>query len=75
MDEYFRVKGHDNIYAIGDITDVKEEKMAYLAKYHAEKVVKTLKGKSTPYKSKCKFYSRQTLGLCCRILCDDFQIF
>ena len=61
MDEYFRVKGHENIYAIGDITAIKEEKMAYFSMLHAEEVVKTLKGKSAPYKSSCKFYRKPQL--------------
>ncbi len=35
VDEHFRVKGFENIYAIGDITDIAEEKLGYLAGAHA----------------------------------------
>lgn len=35
VDEYLRVKGRKNIFAIGDITDVPEIKQGYLAQKHA----------------------------------------
>ncbi|OWM64801.1 hypothetical protein CDL15_Pgr028518 [Punica granatum] len=43
VDENMRVKGHKNVFAIGDITDVPELKQAYLAWAHAELIVKNLK--------------------------------
>ncbi|OMP03813.1 FAD-dependent pyridine nucleotide-disulfide oxidoreductase [Corchorus olitorius] len=43
VDEYLRVKGHKNIFAIGDITDVPELKQGYLAHKHALVVAKNLK--------------------------------
>ncbi|GAA0183168.1 oxidoreductase [Lithospermum erythrorhizon] len=52
-----RVKGHANIFAIGDINDVKELKQGYLAQIHADLVSKNIKllikgkDKLTPYKS------------------------
>lgn len=52
-----RVKGHANIFAIGDISDVKEMKQGYLAQIHADIVAKNIKllmngkDKLTPYKS------------------------
>ncbi|KAG9144636.1 hypothetical protein Leryth_020245 [Lithospermum erythrorhizon] len=38
-----RVKGHSNIFAIGDITNVKELKQGYLAQMHADVVGKNIK--------------------------------
>ncbi|KAL8551832.1 hypothetical protein ACS0TY_000766 [Phlomoides rotata] len=43
VDNKFRVNGHSNIFAIGDITDVPEIKQGYLAKSHASLVAKNLK--------------------------------
>ncbi|KAK6247438.1 hypothetical protein QUC31_019003 [Theobroma cacao] len=43
VDEYLRVKGHSNIFAIGDITDIPELKQGYLAHKHALVVAKNLK--------------------------------
>ncbi|XVF69252.1 hypothetical protein PTKIN_Ptkin11bG0066100 [Pterospermum kingtungense] len=43
VDEYLRVKGHSNIFAIGDITDIPELKQGYLAQKHAMVVAKNLK--------------------------------
>ncbi|KAL1362686.1 hypothetical protein AAHE18_03G098700 [Arachis hypogaea] len=43
VDEYLRVKGQDNIFAIGDITDVPEIKQGFLAHKQAEMVAKNLK--------------------------------
>ncbi|CAL9083656.1 unnamed protein product [Musa textilis] len=43
VDEYLRVKGRSNIFAIGDITDVPEIKQGFLAEKHATVVVKNLK--------------------------------
>lgn len=43
VDEQLRVKGHNNVFAIGDITDIPELKQGYLAQRHAEVTVKNLK--------------------------------
>ncbi|GLT48661.1 hypothetical protein SLA2020_222710 [Shorea laevis] len=43
VDEHLRVKGHKNIFAIGDITDIPELKQGYLAQSHASVVAKNLK--------------------------------
>ncbi|KAK1299744.1 hypothetical protein QJS10_CPB13g01482 [Acorus calamus] len=43
VDEYMRVKGWKNIFAIGDITDVKEVKQGFYAQKHAQVVAKSLK--------------------------------
>ncbi|KAL8057900.1 hypothetical protein ABFX02_04G213600 [Erythranthe guttata] len=43
VDENFRVKGHTNVFAVGDITDVKESKQGYLAQKHALMAAKNLK--------------------------------
>ncbi|CAA3010828.1 apoptosis-inducing factor homolog B [Olea europaea subsp. europaea] len=43
VDENLRVKGYKNIFAIGDITDVKEIKQGYLAQKHALIAAKNLK--------------------------------
>ncbi|KAK7257587.1 hypothetical protein RIF29_31658 [Crotalaria pallida] len=43
VDEYLRVKGRDNIFAIGDITDVQEIKQGVYAQAHANLVAKNLK--------------------------------
>ncbi|GAB4824623.1 hypothetical protein Ancab_007496 [Ancistrocladus abbreviatus] len=43
VDEYLRVKGHENIFAVGDITDIQEIKQGFLAQKHASKAAKNLK--------------------------------
>ncbi|KAH7541803.1 hypothetical protein FEM48_Zijuj02G0006300 [Ziziphus jujuba var. spinosa] len=43
VDENLRVKGRNNIFAIGDITDVPEIKQGYLAQKHALVAAKNLK--------------------------------
>ncbi|XP_061343314.1 uncharacterized protein LOC133289376 [Gastrolobium bilobum] len=43
VDEYLRVKGRSNIFAIGDITDVQEIKQGVYAQGHAQLVAKNLK--------------------------------
>ncbi|CAI0544024.1 unnamed protein product [Linum tenue] len=43
VDEYLKVKGRDNVFAIGDITDIPELKQGYLAQNHASVVAKNLK--------------------------------
>ncbi|MFD2766683.1 NAD(P)/FAD-dependent oxidoreductase [Micromonospora eburnea] len=40
--EFLNVKGYDHVYAVGDITDVPEAKMAGYAMQHAEVVVKNI---------------------------------
>lgn len=42
VDEHLRVKGHSNIFAIGDITDINEMKQGYLAQEHAALVAKNV---------------------------------
>ncbi|XP_077988307.1 ferroptosis suppressor protein 1-like [Glandiceps talaboti] len=42
VNEYLQVKGYNNIYAVGDCTDVKETKMAHNAEKHGEIVAKNL---------------------------------
>lgn len=42
VDANLRVKGRDNIFAIGDITDVPELKLGFLAEKHASVVAKNL---------------------------------
>ncbi|WVZ77903.1 hypothetical protein U9M48_025702 [Paspalum notatum var. saurae] len=43
VEKDLRVKGYDNIFAIGDITDIPEMKQGYLAHNHALLVAKNLK--------------------------------
>lgn len=43
VDEYMRVLEHDNVYAVGDLTDVKESKRADAARAHARVVVANIK--------------------------------
>ncbi|WOL19747.1 apoptosis-inducing factor [Canna indica] len=43
VDEYLRVRGRSNIFAVGDITDVPEIKQGFLANKHAMVVVKNMK--------------------------------
>ncbi|XP_030488722.2 uncharacterized protein LOC115705520 [Cannabis sativa] len=43
VDEHFRVKGHLNVFAVGDITDTKEMKQGYIAEKHVDVTVKNLK--------------------------------
>lgn len=43
VDDKLRIKGYENIFAIGDITDVKEMKQGYIAQAHATLVVKNIK--------------------------------
>ncbi|KAL9263707.1 Apoptosis-inducing factor homolog A-like protein [Drosera capensis] len=43
VDEHLRIKSHQNKFAIGDITDLKEIKQGYLAQQHAEKAAKNIK--------------------------------
>ncbi|WP_433221119.1 NAD(P)/FAD-dependent oxidoreductase [Microtetraspora malaysiensis] len=40
--EFLNVEGYDNVYAVGDITDVAEAKMAGYAMQHAEVVAKNI---------------------------------
>lgn len=43
VDEHLRVRGHQNVFGIGDITDIKEMKQGYIAHQHAQVVGKNLK--------------------------------
>ncbi|MEU2021262.1 FAD-dependent oxidoreductase [Streptomyces sp. NPDC016469] len=40
--EFLHIRGHDHVYAVGDITDVDEAKMAGYAMQHAEVVAKNI---------------------------------
>lgn len=42
VDENLRVRGHENVFAIGDIIDVSEIKQGYLAQRHAQVTAKNL---------------------------------
>lgn len=42
VNEYLQVTSHDDVYAIGDVNNVDEEKMAYTAKLHAKFLVQHL---------------------------------
>lgn len=43
VDANLRVKGHKNIFGVGDITDIPEIKQGYLAQFHAKVAAKNLK--------------------------------
>ncbi|CAF1708491.1 hypothetical protein Bca4012_006246 [Brassica carinata] len=43
VDEYLRVKGRKNVFAIGDITDIPEMKQGYIAEKHASVATKNIK--------------------------------
>ncbi|KAI3982602.1 hypothetical protein MKX01_031341 [Papaver californicum] len=43
VDKHLRVKGHKNVFAIGDITDIPEMKQGYLAQEHALLTAKNIK--------------------------------
>lgn len=59
MDDYFRVQGKRNMFAIGDVTALAEDKLAFLAMGHAKILAKSLKrliqlgpdAKLQPYKA------------------------
>ncbi len=56
VDEFFQVKGYNDIFAVGDCTDVADPKLAYAAEFQAKHVFKNLKNlltsrAITPYKS------------------------
>jgi len=42
VNKFLQVEGLKNIFALGDITNIKEEKMAMYAKYHGKFVAKNL---------------------------------
>jgi len=42
VDKYLRLKGYDNIFVGGDITDIKEEKTAQNSEHHAKTIVKNI---------------------------------
>ncbi|KAJ4978842.1 hypothetical protein NE237_009622 [Protea cynaroides] len=56
VDENLRVKGWNNIFAIGDITDVQEIKQGYIAHKHASVTARNLKLLITGGKSKLEKY-------------------
>ncbi|KAG7556053.1 FAD/NAD(P)-binding domain [Arabidopsis suecica] len=43
VDEYLRIRGRSNVFAIGDITNIPEMKQGYIAETHANVVVKNIK--------------------------------
>ncbi|KAF9597447.1 hypothetical protein IFM89_018893 [Coptis chinensis] len=43
VEETLQVKGRKNVFAVGDITDIKEMKQGYLARKHAEAAIKNIK--------------------------------
>ncbi|XP_076807000.1 ferroptosis suppressor protein 1-like [Clavelina lepadiformis] len=59
VNENLQVKGHDDIFALGDVTDIPEEKMAYVAKMHAAVLAHNL----TATKRKLKTYKTGPLGI------------
>lgn len=52
VNEYLQVEGHEDIFAIGDCTNLKEAKLAYLAQQHARVILESLrqKGQNLPLK-------------------------
>ena len=57
VNEFFQVKGQENVYAIGDVTSIDEEKMAYTATQHAEYLFETLRGYPKAYNGS-KYYTK-----------------
>jgi len=43
VDEYLKVEGCENIFAVGDVTNIKEEKLAQTAEIHSNLVVQNIK--------------------------------
>lgn len=43
VDEYLRVRGTENVYAVGDLTDIPESKRADAARAHAKVVIANIK--------------------------------
>ncbi|KAI5070074.1 hypothetical protein GOP47_0014417 [Adiantum capillus-veneris] len=56
VDDYLRVEGHSNIFAVGDITAIKEIKQGFLAGKHAEVVADNVKRLSQDPDSKLNVY-------------------
>jgi NADH dehydrogenase FAD-containing subunit len=42
VDQYLRVEGHPNIFAVGDVNNVPEQKLAFLAKKQADLTARNL---------------------------------
>lgn len=42
VDKHFQVVGHPTLFALGDVTNIKEDKLAFLAVKHAQLVAKNL---------------------------------
>ncbi|XP_052199708.1 uncharacterized protein LOC127806231 [Diospyros lotus] len=62
VDKNLRVKGRKNVFAIGDITDIKEIKQGYLAQKHALVAAKNLKLLMTGVKeSKMETYEPRSI--------------
>ena len=43
VNQYLQVEGHEDIFAMGDCTNLKETKLAYLALQHAKTILGSLK--------------------------------
>eukprot|EP00270_Netrium_digitus_P011535 TRINITY_DN3678_c0_g1_i1.p1 TRINITY_DN3678_c0_g1~~TRINITY_DN3678_c0_g1_i1.p1 ORF type:complete len:354 (+),score=58.80 TRINITY_DN3678_c0_g1_i1:359-1420(+) len=67
VDSNLRVEGYSNIFAIGDITNIKEMKQGYLATAHAHVAVvnikKLLKSEHAPAKSLKKYSSGAAIAI------------
>lgn len=72
VDANLRIKGFKNVFAIGDITDLKEMKQGYLAQKHSAVVAKNIKilmsgeneDKLSTYEPTSKAIAIVTLGRC-----------
>lgn len=49
VDEFLNVVGYNDIYAIGDVTAIPEEKMAFFARMHADTLYANFKGSEKKY--------------------------
>lgn len=56
VDPYLRVEAHDDVFAVGDLTDVDEPKTAYLAQKHAEVVANNIRALHHGRKENLKTY-------------------
>jgi len=61
IDEYFHVKGCNNIFALGDVTSIQEEKTAAVARQHGLLAAKNLK-RVTYLNKKAKRYKPSITG-------------
>ncbi|XP_015876454.3 uncharacterized protein LOC107413099 isoform X1 [Ziziphus jujuba] len=63
VDENLRVRGHKNVFGIGDITDIKEIKQGYLAQRHAQTTVTNLKLLLTGGKESCMVTYKTSINM------------